>query len=66
MFNNQMKEDKMEKQKLDIIKKVMMLDTRTEVQNVLECVSSSISRECDLDDQEQEEFKKWKANQVNV
>ena len=56
----------MEKQKLEIIKKIMMLDTRTEVQNVLECVSSSISRECDLDDQEQEEFKKWKANQVNV
>ena len=42
-----------------------MLDTITELQNVRECVSKSISRECDLDDKEQEEFKKWKENQVN-
>mgnify|MGYP003141833783 CR=1 FL=1 len=53
----------MEKQKLEIIKKVMMLDTRTEVQNVLECVSSSISRECDQDDKDEQEFKQWKENQ---
>ena len=42
-----------------------MLDTTTELQNVRECVSNSISRECDLDDKEQEEFKKWKENQIN-
>ena len=56
----------MEKIKLEIIKKVMMLDTKTELQNVRECVSDAISRECDLEDQNEQEFKKWKENQVNV
>jgi len=55
----------MDKLKIEVIKKVLMLDTITELQNVRECVSKSISRECDLDDKEQEEFKKWKENQVN-
>ncbi len=56
----------MEKLKLETIKKLMMLDTKTEVQNVLDCVINSISRELDNEDKEQEEFKKWKANQINV
>ena len=43
-----------------------MLDTKTELQIVRDNVCDAISRECDLDDKEQEEFKKWKANQVNV
>jgi len=55
----------MEKLKIEVIKKVLMLDTMTELQNVRECVSDAISRECDLDDKEQEEFKKWKENQIN-
>jgi len=56
----------MEKLKLEIIKKVLMLDTLAEVKNMRESVSDAISRECDLDDKEQEQFKKWKANQTNV
>ena len=47
--------------KIDIIKKVMMLDTRQELQNVLDVVGNSISRELDNDDKEQEEFRQWKS-----
>ena len=47
----------MSKLKIDIIKKVMMLDTRQELQNVLDVVGNSISRELDNEDKEQEEFK---------
>ena len=43
-----------------------MLSTKTELQKMRENVSDAISRECDQDDQEQEEFQKWKENQVNV
>tara|TARA_Y100000310_G_scaffold225203_1_gene227218 strand:- start:212 stop:382 length:171 start_codon:yes stop_codon:yes gene_type:complete len=56
----------MDKLKLEIIKKVLMLDTMEEVRNIRENVSDAITKECDLEDKEQEEFKKWKANQVNV
>jgi len=47
--------------KIDIIKKVLMLDTQHELQNVLDVVGEAISRELDQDDKEQVEFKKWKA-----
>jgi hypothetical protein len=60
MFNNK-GESKMSKLKIDIIKKVMMLDTRQELQNVLDVVGNSISRELDNEDKEQEEFKQWKS-----
>jgi len=56
----------MEKLKLEIIKKVLMLDTKKELLNMRENVCDAISRECDQDDHDQEEFKKWKANQINV
>jgi len=56
----------MEKLKLEVIKKVMMLDTIKELQIVRDNVSDSLGREYDKDEQEEEEFKKWKANQVNV
>ena len=56
----------MEKLKLEIIKKILMLDTLAEVKTMGENVSDAISRECDLDDKEQEAFKKWKENQINV
>ena len=56
----------MEKLKLEIIKKVMMLDTLKEVKNMRENVSDAISRECDKEDHDQELFKQWKADQVNV
>jgi Trp operon repressor len=47
--------------KIDIIKKVLMLDTQHELENVLDVVGEAISRELDQDDKEQVEFKKWKA-----
>ena len=47
--------------KIDIIKKVMMLDTKKELQNVLDVVGNSINRELDNDDKEQEEFRQWKS-----
>jgi len=53
----------MEKLKLEIIKKVMMLDTIKEVKNMRENISDAISRECDLEDQNEQEFQKWKENQ---
>ena len=51
----------MSKLKIDIIKKVMMLDTIKELNNVLDVVGNSISRELDNEDKEQEEFKQWKS-----
>ena len=62
MFNKKMKEDKMEILKLEIIRKIMMLDTKEELKLVKEYVSDAICREMDLDDKEQDEFKKWKSN----
>ena len=56
----------MEKLKLDLIKKVMMLDTIEEVKNLRENVCDAISRECDLEDKNEQEFKKWKENQTSV
>ena len=51
----------MEKTKIDIIKKVMMLDSKLEVETVLKNVSDAMAREFDLEDKEEQEFKKWKA-----
>jgi len=56
----------MDKLQVEIIKKVLMLSTKKELHNVRELVSQAISRECDQDDHDQEEFQKWKENQVNV
>jgi hypothetical protein len=56
----------MEEIKLEIIKKVMMLDTIAELKTVRNNVSDAMSREFDLEDQEEQEFKKWKANRINV
>ena len=55
----------MDKLKIEIIRKVLMLETMEEVKNLRESVSDAISRECDLDDKEQEEFQKWKAEKNN-
>jgi len=38
-----------------------MLDTKQELQNVLDVVGNAISRELDQDDQNQKEFAEWKA-----
>jgi len=56
----------MEKLQIEIIKKVLMLSTKTELQNVRENVSDAISRECDQDDHDQELFKQWKEDRANV
>ena len=56
----------MEKLKLDIIKKVLMLSTKTELDTVRENVRDAISRECDQDDHDQELFQQWKADRSNV
>ena len=61
MYNTN-ERDKMSLQlQMDIIKKVLMLDTKQELKNVLDVVGNAISRELDQDDKEQVEFKKWKA-----
>jgi len=46
--------------KIDIIKKVLMLDTTYELQHVLDVVGKSISRELDEEEKDQAEFRKWK------
>ena len=55
--------DKLKLLKLEAIKKLLMLDTKDEVRNVLDVIGwqEAISRELENDDKEQEEFKKWKA-----
>jgi len=55
----------MENKKLEIIKRVLMLSTTTELDNVRECLSNAISRECDLEDQDEQEFKQWKEDRAN-
>ena len=56
----------MEKLKLEIIRKVTMLDTLKEVKNMRENICDAISRECDLEEHDQELFQQWKSNQANV
>jgi len=46
--------------KIDIIKKVLMVDTSQELYKILDVVGNAISRELAADDREQAEFKKWK------
>ena len=55
----------MEKQKLDIIKKVLMLSTTTQLDIVRDNVMDAISRECDQDDKDELEFKQWKEERTN-
>ena len=56
----------MENKKLEIIKRVLMLSTITELDIVRENVMDAISRECDEDDKDEQEFKKWKEDRANV
>ena len=55
----------MEKLKLDIIQKVLMLNSKTELDIVRENVRDAISRECDQDDHDQELFTQWKEDRAN-
>ena len=55
----------MEKQKIEIIKRVLMLSTLNEVEKVNQNVIDAISRECDQDDKDEQEFKQWKEERTN-
>ena len=59
MFNNK-GESKMNNLKVEVIKKLLMLDTKKELIKVRECISDAISNELDNDEQDQKEFAKWK------
>jgi reverse gyrase len=50
----------MNKIRLAIIKRVLMLETEEELKKIECAVLDSISRECDKDDKELKERKKWK------
>ena len=56
----------MDKLQVEIIRKVLMLSTKKELQIVRDNVCDAISRECDQDDHDQELFQQWKSNQANV
>jgi len=60
MFNNK-GESKMNNLKIDVIKKVLMLDTKKELSKVLDFVVDSISKELDNDEKDQKAFEQWKA-----
>ena len=60
MFNNK-GESKMNNLKIDVIKKVLMLDTKEELKKVLDFVGVSISKELDNDEKDQKAFEQWKA-----
>ena len=55
----------MENLKLDIIRRVMMVETKEELQIINDHVRDAICREGDLQDREQEVFEKWKKNKSN-
>ena len=52
---------KMNNLKVEVIKKLLMLDTKKELIRVRECISDGISNELDNDEQDQKEFAEWKA-----
>jgi len=59
MFNNN-ERDNMNNLKVEVIKKLMMIDTKKELITIRECIADAISRECDNDEKDQKEFAKWK------
>jgi vacuolar-type H+-ATPase subunit I/STV1 len=50
----------MDKLKLEIINKLLMLTSNKEIEDVKEYVQEALYREIDEDDKQQKEFKKWK------
>ena len=59
MFNNN-ERDNMNNLKVEVIKKLMMLDSKKELIKIKLDISDAISRECDNDEKDQKEFAKWK------
>ena len=51
---------KMNNLKVEVIKKLLMLDTKKELMKVRECISDGISNELDNDEKERQAFAKWK------
>ena len=47
--------------KIDVINKVLMLDTEKELQVVLDVVTDAICRELDDDNKDRKDFAEWKA-----
>jgi hypothetical protein len=54
----------MEKIQVETIKKLLMLSSKNELVKVRSFISEAISRECDLDDEDQEAFEQWKAGRA--
>jgi vacuolar-type H+-ATPase subunit I/STV1 len=50
----------MDKLKLEIINKLLMLTSNKEIEDLKEYVQQAVYREIDEDDKQQKEFKKWK------
>jgi len=61
MFNNNNERDNMNNLKVEVIKKLLMLDTKKELIFVRECISEAISNELDNDEKDQKAFEQWKA-----
>ena len=61
MYNTN-ERDNMNNLKIEVIKKLLMLDTKKELIKVRECISDGISNELDNDEQDQKEFDKWKES----
>ena len=47
--------------KVEVIKKLLMLDTKKDLIFVRECISEPISNELDNDEKDQKAFEQWKA-----
>tara|TARA_R110000765_G_C18462022_1_gene549918 strand:+ start:65 stop:271 length:207 start_codon:yes stop_codon:yes gene_type:complete len=60
MFNKK-GESKMNNLKVEVIKKLLMLDTKKELIKARECISDGISNELANDEKDQEAFEQWKA-----
>ena len=60
MFNNN-ERDNMNNLKVEVIKKLLMLDTKKELIKASECISDGISNELANDEKNQEAFEQWKA-----
>ena len=60
MFNNN-ERDNMNNLKVEVIKKLLMLDTKKELIKASECISDGISNELADDEKNQEAFEQWKA-----
>ena len=60
MFNKK-GESKMNNLKVEVIKKLLMLDTKKELIKARECISDGISNELEIDEKDQKAFEEWRA-----